>query len=187
MRLLIRKRFLSYDKRGSFHDFKLFGDTDDIFARLEESFLFLCRPGAILAIPSLLLEDIVLDLVVDGFVGVRAGRLGGKARPLLLCQTDTVRVGDLVLHSAVQLVIDYFIKFNESFHAAFSLWLIRLLRFLVSSSSYQVPILLLALLQLLVEGADSFLLHFLGLRRLELVNIADESVLVGFLFGLVRL
>lgn len=93
----------------------------------------------------------------------------------------------MVLDATEKLVVDNFVEINHALHAALRLWFLQLLLFLGSSSCDQASIFLFALLELLVECTDSFLLHFLGLRRLELVDVSNKFFFHDRLFSLVWL
>lgn len=127
--------------------------------------------------PLLLLQNVVLDLVVHGLVGVRARLLGSKAGPLLLRKPNALRrLVDLVLDAAEELVINHFVQVNHAFHAALCLRFLRLFSLYWQLCLHQVLVHLLLLLELLFEGANVLLLLFLGLVGLDEVDTADESI-----------
>ena len=65
----------------------------------------------------------MLDFVVHGFVGIGSVLLGGHARALLFCESDTIAVGDLILNAAVRSVIDNLVQVDQALHTTLSLWL----------------------------------------------------------------
>ena len=62
-----------------------------------------------------------MDFVVHGFVGICSVLLGGHARALLFCESDTIAVGDLILNAAVRSIIDNLVQIDQALHTALCL------------------------------------------------------------------
>ena len=129
------------------------------------------------------LQNIVLNLVVNGLIGIRTFFIGCQACPLIFGETDTVWVWDHVLEAGEHHIIQRFIQVNRTLHLSLRLRLKRLLLFWLCRLD-QAAILVLLLLKLLVEVTDIFFLNFFYLRSFNLIDVSNKSILSCSFFAL---
>ena len=91
--------------------------------------------------------------------------MASHARSLLLRQADAGTRWYLILHSAIECVIDHFVQVDKTLHTALCLRFLQLLVLLSDRALEHAFVLLCMLLQLLVKRADLFL-RLLRLSRL---------------------
>ena len=107
--LVLLQRLQVFVTELIFHSFETqetVGHLENLICLLDHLLILLAARHSVILF---VLQEFMLDLVVHGFVSISSVLLGCHARALLFCEPNTVTVGNLILNTAVGLIINDFI------------------------------------------------------------------------------